>query len=128
MDRSFPEPWSVVPPDRTAVLSNWRKPPQNRWALRNARKLLTTEITDRRSDSFLALEESPRDLSGVTFPSDSEPTTLTEFLAWSHTDGFLVLHRGKVAFDYYERATGQSWARLVRILSGSLWGPSIPPT
>lgn len=62
------------------MLSNWRKPPQNRWALRNGRKLWTTEIIDRRSDSFLALEESPRDLSGVTLPADSEPTALTEFL------------------------------------------------
>ncbi len=97
----FPEPWSLVPPDRTAVLSNWRQAPQNRWALRNVSKLLTTEIIDRRPDSFLTLEEAQRDLSGVTFPADGQPVTLEAFLPWSHTDGFLVLHRGKVVFEYY---------------------------
>ncbi|PZQ96092.1 MAG: hypothetical protein DI533_16735 [Cereibacter sphaeroides] len=101
IDTYFPDPWSLVPPERTAVLNNWRKPPQNRWALRNVSKLLTTELIDRRSESFLKLEEAPRNLSGVTFPADGTANTLGAFLPLSHTDGFLALHRGKVAFEYY---------------------------
>lgn len=117
-----PEPWSRVPPDRTALLSNWRQPPQNRWALRNVSKILTTEIIDRRAESFLTLEEAPQDLSAVTFPADGRATTLAAFLSWSHTDGFLVLHRGRIAFEHYTDGMAPDERHLMFSVSKSVLG------
>lgn len=101
MTEYMPASWSMVPPERVAMLSNWRKPPQNRWALRNVSKLLTTELIDRRVDDYLKIEDDFQDLSGVSFNTTSGPMTVAELLPWSQTDGFLVLHHGKAVFEYY---------------------------
>ena len=96
-----PPPFAFVPPERTALLSNWMAPEQNRWSFRNLNRILATEGIDRRTGDFLPLDHAPQDLSALPLSLAGENLTLEELLPRTRTDGFLVLHRGRIVMEHY---------------------------
>lgn len=80
---------------------NWIDPPYNRWAFRHVRELTRTARISRGSGPVRQLPPAPRDLMGITFVHGDRPWTLGEALAATHTDAFLVLHRGELITEAY---------------------------
>jgi CubicO group peptidase (beta-lactamase class C family) len=93
--------FAVVPPGRTAVLSNWMGAEQNRWSFRNVNRLLPTEGIDRRVADHLPLERAEQDLMALPVTLAGEDLTLGGLLERTRTDGFLVLHRGRIVTEHY---------------------------
>ena len=78
------------------TLANWQDPPFNRWAFQHLRELIPTARISRGAGPARRLPRAERDLTGITFRSGSRELTVGELLAESYTDGFLVLHRGRI--------------------------------
>lgn len=80
--------------------ANWRTPPHARWAFRNLDALLPTAPVA--AGAPIALARAHVDLSGLRFGDGAGGTTdWAGFLAATHADSMVVLHRGRVAFEWY---------------------------
>ena len=87
-------------PKRQVTLGNWQDPPFNRWSFQHVRELIPTARIAR-SGKPRRLPPDQRDISGLTFGYDGRQRTVARMLAETYTDGFLVLHKGRVIAEQY---------------------------
>jgi CubicO group peptidase (beta-lactamase class C family) len=83
------------------TLGNWQDPPFNRWAFQHIRELIPTARISSGDASPLHLSRAERDLGALTFRSGERELTVAQMLAETYTDGFLVLHQGKIICEQY---------------------------
>lgn len=116
------------PADRRPTMTNWDQAPWNRWSFQNVRSLLPT-VNVPRGDHVTGWPEVEQDLSGLAVGEG----TLMGVLDATYTDGFLVLHKGRLVyercFNDMTPATlhlSQSVAKsVVGALAGVLWGEGL---
>ncbi len=90
------------PADKAITLANHMFPPFNRWTFQHLRELHPTREISRGEGASSTLAEEPLDLDGVTGSVRSgRKLSLGQFLDESHTDAFLVLHRGRLVYERY---------------------------
>jgi CubicO group peptidase (beta-lactamase class C family) len=89
------------PANAQVTLANWQDPPFNRWAFQHVRELIPTARISRGAGPARGLPRAERDLSGIAFRSGERELTIGDLLAESYTDGFLVLHRGRIVTEQY---------------------------
>ena len=95
---------SGAPPfgSRTGVtLANWQEPPFNRWAFQHVRELIPTARIPRGGTPVWLLPADERDITGVRFRCEDRELSIADMLAETWTDGFLVLHRGRIVAERY---------------------------
>jgi CubicO group peptidase (beta-lactamase class C family) len=90
------------PSDRRISLENWDQPPFNRWSFQNVRSVLPTRVVERGTGPARPLPDALTDLDGIAFTDlDGRSRTVADMLEATFTDGFLLLHRGRVLFERY---------------------------
>ena len=89
------------PPRRLVTLANWQEPPFNRWSFQHVRDLIPTARIRRGDGPSRGLPRDERDLSRITFEVGGRAWTVDRMIEQSYTDGFLVLHRGRVVTERY---------------------------
>src|SRR5215469_10850316 len=99
-DRVWPAPSPVIAEPR-ATLANWQDPPYNRWAFQHVRELIPTAKIARSAHLMRRLPRAELELGTVSFFSGDRELTVQQFLAETYTDGFVVLHDGRVAYEQY---------------------------
>jgi len=112
-----------VPPFPAAALvtlANWQDPPFNRWAFQHVRELIPTARISRGDGKPSRLPHAERDISALTFRSGGRELTVAEMLAETYTDGFLVLHRGKIVTEQYFNGMGPDTPHLLMSVSKSI--------
>ena len=88
--------------DKRATLANWDLPPFNRWSFQNVRSILPTRAIPRGRGPVEPLPQSPQALEAVTFTDlDGSRRSVADMLASTYTDGFLLLHRGRIVLERY---------------------------
>jgi CubicO group peptidase (beta-lactamase class C family) len=92
-------------PDKLVTLSNWRKPPFNRWAFNHVSELVPSAFV-RSASGATPLEAGGRSLTGFRLSHDGASIGFDDWLARTFTDSLVVLKDGKVVFETY--ADGQS--------------------
>ena len=78
--------------------------PRTRWSYSNMRRLVPTSVVPRGEGAASTLPRAERtDLDAITFQPTGGNTLMTwaQSLAANFTDGILVLHRGRVAYERY---------------------------
>lgn len=109
-----------LPPEQRADNSNWTLAPFNRWSFQRVQQFTRT-IRVPRVDNPPSLQENFQDLSQITFQDYAgEPCTVADMLARTYTDGFLVLHRGKVLTEQYFNGMNRSTLHLIMSCSKSI--------
>ena len=89
---------------RGGDISNWRKAPFSQWAFQHVDEIMPTAVIARGSGPAMALPESPTPLNGFRLAAaDGKVLDLDAFLLATETDGFLVLHEGKIVHEAYGR-------------------------
>jgi len=86
---------------RLVTLANWQDPPYNRWAFQHVRELIPTARIARGTGPAWRLPRAERDISGVRFRYGGRDLTVAQMLAETYTDGFLVLHKGRIVAERY---------------------------
>ena len=85
-----------------ADLSNWRRPPFNRWAFRNVRAILPTDPVPAPRDAWALPVASARPLDDFEVRGAGGATLdLDAFRHASATDAIVVLHEGRVVLEAY---------------------------
>jgi len=107
------------------TLANWRQAPFSRWAFHHVRELIpTAEIA---SDPLRVrpLEGAGGGLNGLAGVKVAGPdgaTTLDRWLTETSTDGFVVLHRGRLAGEYYANGMTAYTPHILMSVSKSVLG------
>jgi CubicO group peptidase (beta-lactamase class C family) len=101
-------------------LANWQDPPFNRWAFLHLDELLTMAPISRGGGLVRELPRDERETGGVTFEVRGERMTIDQMLAQTFTDGFLVLHEGKVVTEQYADGMSEDTLHLTMSVSKSL--------
>lgn len=97
MMQGFPPPSAAQ-----ATLANWRQAPFSRWAFRNVRALLPTVGIPSGAPSS-GLPSAPRSLAALAVTDGAGGTLpLAAFLEATHSDALVVLHKGAVAYEWYD--------------------------
>jgi CubicO group peptidase (beta-lactamase class C family) len=123
------------PPDKTIRFADgsFYKFPQMRWSFSHWRELFPTKLVARGNCPVTPLPKAARqaDLDGLTFKTlgDGREMTWADSLYVNHTDGILVLHKGRIVYERYLGAlsdTGQHIAfSVTKSFTGTLAGTLI---
>ena len=111
-----------VPPfseQSLVTLANWQDPPFNRWAFQHIRELIPTARIPR-SAAPAPLPRAERDVLGFRFRSGDRELTVAEMLEETYTDGFLVLHQGRVVAEHYFNGMAPDVPHLLMSVSKSV--------
>jgi CubicO group peptidase (beta-lactamase class C family) len=114
---------SGVPPfpaGSLVTLANWQDPPFNRWAFQHIRELIPTARITRGQGPAWPLPRAERDVLGLRFRSGDRELSIAEMLAETHTDGFLVLHRGQIVAEHYFNGMAPDVPHLLMSVSKSV--------
>jgi CubicO group peptidase (beta-lactamase class C family) len=89
------------PPGAQVTLANWQDPPFNRWAFQHVRELIPTARIARAAGPAWELPRAERDVLGFRFGLGDRELSIAELLDETYTDGFLVLHQGRILAEHY---------------------------
>jgi CubicO group peptidase (beta-lactamase class C family) len=105
------------------TLANWRLPPWNCYAFHHIAELLPVSRIAHDPARVSAWSQAPRALSDLPFTaSDGTAWTVGRMLPHTATDGFLVLHRGRLAFEWYGNGLTATDPHIVFSVSKSITG------
>jgi CubicO group peptidase (beta-lactamase class C family) len=108
---------------KSLPMSNWDRPPWNRWSFQHVREILPTVQVWRGRGPVRQLRRNEQRLDGMTVRGvNGEDTTLAAFLEQTYTDGFLVLKSGAVVCERYFNGMDERTLHLSQSLSKSFVG------
>jgi CubicO group peptidase (beta-lactamase class C family) len=81
--------------------AEWDIGPYNRWTFLNVSDVVPTTRVWRGAGPASSLPEAHQDIGGIRFTHDGTERTIGEFLDTTFTDGFLVLHKGRIVSETY---------------------------
>lgn len=105
---------------RGVTLANWQDPPFNRWSFQHIRELIPTARIDRGDGPPWRLPRAERDLLGIRFQAGRGETTIERLLERTWTDGFLVVHRGRIVAERYMNGLAPDTPHLLMSVSKSI--------
>ncbi len=107
------------PAQSLVTLANWQDPPFNRWAFQHIRELIPTARIARPATPA-PLPRAERDILGFRFRDGDRELTVAEMLDETYTDGFLVLHQGRVVAEHYFNGLAPGVPHLLMSVSKSV--------
>ena len=107
---------------RTATLANWQQPPYNRWSFLHVREMVpTARIAPAAAGEARKLKRWKRpDIGGLELDTGGARMTLDELVESTFTDGMLVLHDGRVAYERYLNGMRPDTPHLLMSVSKSI--------
>jgi hypothetical protein len=111
------------PQGRGVTLANWRQAPWNCWAFRHVPEIIPVMRVAHDPESVSALPQAARALGDLAFTGPGGlPWTLARVLPETATDGFLVLHKGRIAFEWYGNGLSAGDPHIIFSVSKSITG------
>jgi len=107
-------------PQSQVTLANWQDPPFNRWAFQHVRELIPTARMSRGSGPPWRLPSDDRDISEVRFRHEDRELSIADLLADTYTDGFLVVHHGRIVTEQYFNGLAPDVPHLLMSVSKSV--------
>ena len=107
-------------PQSRVTLANWQDPPFNRWAFQHVRELIPTARIPRATGPVWRLAADHRDIAGIRFRSEDRELSIADLLAETWTDGFLVLHQGRIVTEQYFNGLAPDVPHLLMSVSKSV--------
>jgi CubicO group peptidase (beta-lactamase class C family) len=108
--------------DKLVTLANWRTQPSSDWSFHNVRRLMPT-ANIAASKHPAPLENAPAEISNIAFNGiGGGATTLRDALRNTHTQGFVVLRRGRIAAEWYAGGMDAWTPHIVFSVSKSICG------
>src|SRR5437764_5105608 len=113
-----------MPPSGEGIVGvhNWSTYPHLRWGFLHTREVVPTARIERGDGPVLELEHAPCDLSSVSFQHGDHRLTVGELLDDTCTDGFLVLHGGRIVTELYGSGMTAFTTHLLQSVSKSMAG------
>lgn len=111
-------------PDEQVSLANWRQAPFSKWGFRNVRSLVPTAAARPASAGEVwRLPQAWRDLAGLELcDASGAPMDCLRYLRDIHIDGLVVLHRGELAYEFYDNGFDVAQQHILFSVSKSVTG------
>ena len=110
-------------PEHQVTLANWRTAPLNHWAFQHVREIVPSADIPNDPRNVWELAEKPVDLSGLQLESaDGGPIGFSRFLERTGTDGFVVVHGGRIVAESYGNGMTAETPHILLSVSKSLLG------
>ena len=106
--------------DRLVTLDHWQDPPGNRWAFQHVRELIPTARIRRGPGRARELPRADQDVLSLPVVIGGIGSTVGRILEETHTDGFLVLHRGRIIAEHYYNGLEPDTPHLLMSVSKSV--------
>lgn len=104
-------------------LENWDLPPFNHWSFQNMDRIFPVASVSRGTGPVTEFASTPVDLDDIPVErADRSKATVSDVLGETETDGFLVLHRGKIVYEKYFRGMQPHTLHLTQSVSKSIVG------
>jgi len=107
-------------PQSQVTLANWQDPPFNRWAFQHVRELIPTARISRGSGPPWQLPSDDHDIAEVRFRHEDRELSIADLLADTYTDGFLVVHHGRIVTEQYFNSLAPDVPHLLMSVSKSV--------
>ncbi|MFT5399447.1 MAG: CubicO group peptidase (beta-lactamase class C family) [Planctomycetota bacterium] len=111
-----------VPVEWRIPRQDWDRAPWNRWSFQNVRQVLPTTEVWRGNGPVWRLNHNFIDLSLLPFSNDDGLATIQDWLNYSFTDGFVVLHRGQIVCEQYQNNMTERTLHLSQSMAKSVVG------
>lgn len=109
--------------DHQVTLENWRVEPFNRWAFSHVSEVVPSAIIAHNPDAVSPLAGAPANFDEIIYRcSDGRSGTVAGMLAETYTDGFLILHKGRIAAEKYAGALNRTRPHIIFSVSKSVTG------
>ncbi len=102
------------------TLSNWTDPPYNRWGFWHVRELTKTARISRGTGPVTDLPPHAVSLDDFIVTHEGGEYTWSQFLEDTSSDALVVLHEGRLAYEWYADGYGPSDSHLLMSCSKSL--------
>jgi hypothetical protein len=114
---------SPVPPEWRVPRMDWDRPPWNRWAFQHIREFLPTVEVRRGEGPASAIANAHQDIGGIEFTAaDGSRMSVDQMLEATYTDGFIVIHAGRVVHESYFNAMTPRTVHLSQSVAKSVVG------
>jgi CubicO group peptidase (beta-lactamase class C family) len=114
---------SPAPPNPGATLANWQTAQFLRWSFQHAREIVPTARISRGTGAIAELPVTKRSVAEVVVPRlNAIDTTVGAVIETTYTDGFLVLHDGRVIAEEYPAGMPPDALHLLMSVTKSLIG------
>lgn len=111
-------------PQSRVTKANAFVPPYLRWTVSHAREVSATRAIARAEAALPLPAGQALPLDGLSFAVGAERMALLDFLQATATDGFIVLHRGKIVYERYSQGfqprQPHIWASMTKSITGLL--------
>ena len=111
---------SPPPFEYQVTLDNWRKYPFNSWSFVNVRNLIPTSPIYNNPDKEVILQKQLIDIDDLVIDHKNTSYKLKEIFKICDTDAFLVMHKGKIKFEFYDKFTRFNTPHIIFSVSKSL--------
>ncbi|MBA3446038.1 MAG: serine hydrolase [Pseudaminobacter sp.] len=101
---------------------DWDRAPWNRWTFQHVREMTSTAQVWRGRGPVSPLPIDLQNIDAVAFEIDGSMDTVGAFLQSSFTDGFLVLHRGRIIAEQYLNGMTERTPHLSQSVAKSVVG------
>lgn len=101
---------------------DWDRAPWNRWSFQHVRELVPTVGVWRGPGPVATLPRRPQAIDAISFTLDGATRTLGDLLDDSYTDGFIVLHRGRIIAERYMNGMTEHSLHLSQSVAKSVTG------
>lgn len=108
--------------DAQVTLANWRTAPFNKWAFHHVRELVPSADIANDPERICHLSSAPIDFSGFAFEAMGTSFGLEAVLSATDTDGIVILHKGKIAFESYANGMDANTPHILMSVSKSILG------
>ncbi|WP_217144430.1 serine hydrolase [Streptomyces sp. AC627_RSS907] len=108
-------------PSTPVTVENWRSPERIGWSFQHMDDIFPTAVISRGGGPVVGLPADPVDLTGLQVPlQDGTTMTVPEVVEASDTDGWLVMHCGRVVAEEYMSPLTPATRHLLMSVSKSL--------
>ncbi len=108
-------------PEQRITLANWLEGPPVRWSFMHACELVPSAEAHRGYGPVVELPCREQVLNTIAFTGiNQEKLTVGEMLTQTYTDGFLVIHQGKIISEQYFNGMQPHYRHLLQSVSKSL--------
>ncbi|MEW5620804.1 serine hydrolase [Pseudomonas putida] len=108
--------------EEQVTLSNWRSAPYIQWSFTHVREIVPSADIPGACRNSKPLEQVPSDVESVRIPFKGVDYSLSAFLEETNTDGFVVLHKGKLVNEYNRPGLTTETPHIIMSVSKSFLG------
>ena len=111
---------SPPPLEYQVTLENWRKYPYNIWAFVNVRNIIPTSSIKFDAKQKIDFIKKLTNLDEIKISHNNTEKKLKDILVDCNTDSLLVMHKGKLVFEFFDNFTTYETPHIIFSISKSL--------